>query len=45
MSITYVILRSIDKRLQIIEDIPAGMIVWAFTDGSSVPALGLQGKF
>jgi putative membrane protein len=44
VGVTYVILTNNNKCLQIMEGIPAGMIVWALTHGSSVPALGLQGK-
>jgi putative membrane protein len=44
MGVTYVILTNNTKRLQIMGGIPAGIMVWALTHGSSVPALGLQGK-
>lgn len=44
ISVVYVELVNSNKILKIEEGITAGVMVWAMTHGSAVPALGLQGK-
>ena len=44
VGVVYVTLVNENKKLQIEQGITAGAVVWALTHGSTVPALGLQGK-
>ncbi|TWP24333.1 DUF1440 domain-containing protein [Apibacter muscae] len=44
IGVAYVTLVNSNKRLKVEEGITAGAVVWAATHGSTVPALGLQGK-
>ncbi len=44
IGITYVSLVNQNKNLKIEQGFTAGVVTWALTHGSTVPALGLQGK-
>jgi putative membrane protein len=44
IGITYVLLANNNKYIKAGEGSAAGIAIWAFTHGSAVPALGLQGK-
>lgn len=44
IGVTYVLLANRNRRFQTGEGIAAGVAVWAFTHGSTVPMLGLQAK-
>ena len=44
VGITYVALVNHNKQFKLEEGATAGAVVWALTHGSTVPALGLQGK-
>mgnify|MGYP002474650971 CR=1 FL=1 len=44
IGLTYVSLVNRNRNLKIEHGITAGVVTWALTHGSTVPALGLQGK-
>lgn len=44
IGLTYVAARKKDKKVSILQGFPAGAAMFAFTHGSVVPALGLQGS-
>ena len=44
VGVTYVSLVNQNPKLKIEQGFTAGVVVWALTHGSTVPALGLQGK-
>lgn len=44
LGILYVAARKKDKKVSIFQGLPAGATMFAFTHGSTVPALGLQGN-